>query len=898
MLKRLAWISMAAALIGACGPTDDLDAEGTDSIEQAVRVAVPARIQAEAYDRFNELTPASNQGGQCNRNDGVDMELTSDPNGGTCNVGWTDAGEWLEYDISVTTAQSFNIIARVASAQTLRALHIELDGQNLGQLQAPSAGWQSWQDRTWSNINIGAGNHTLRVVFDNGSINLNYIELTQNGASCTDGIKNGNETGVDCGGSCPACPSTCVEQLLPGSNTTASSQETAQTPASNATDGNASTRWSSLFADPQWVMTDLGASRKVSRVVLNWEAAYSRDYDVQVADSTNGPWTNLFTTSTGTGGIVNLTGLNGKGRYVRMFSRARGTQWGNSLWEMTTYGDPNPNCSNPTGPTCTDGIKNGTETGIDCGGSCPACPPAPTCTDGIKNGTETGIDCGGSCPACQATCVQQALARVAATASSTENATFPAGNAIDASLTTRWSSAFSDPQWIVVDLGANRRVSRVVLNWEAAASANYDVQISTSSSGPWTNMFTTAAGNGGVDDLTNLSGVGRYVRMFSRARTTPYGNSLFDFAIYGDNNPNCTPSNTGVDTDGDRLPDSVETNTGVFVNSTNTGTNPNNPDSDGDGLPDGDEVLGTTGGLNLPAMGTNPLRKNILLEYDWFTDPIDCFTGGPHNHRPAANQIDRLNLAFASAPVTNPDGSTGITVINDYGQGGLFTGGNLINDADGIVDGLGPEYDAYKAANFAANRQGYFHYVILPHHYTSTSNFSSGVAFFNDYRLIVSLQCIPGTDNAFANTIMHELGHNLGLNHGGPLTLANSEFNNKPNYASVMNYDYQFPGIDVDCQRGGDGVLDYSRKRHIDLNENTLNESLGMCDGVDVDWDFDGVIESSVVYDLNFDSQFGPMLDLDDWSNLFYDFAPSGAGAAPMTVAPQIAVCDNPAPTP
>src|SRR5262249_2753961 len=49
-------------------------------------------------------------------------------------------------------------------------------------------------------------------------------------------------------------------------------------------------------------------------------------------------------------------------------------------------------------PTCTDGVKNGTETGVDCGGSCAAC--APTCTDGVMNGTEPGIDCGGSCPAC------------------------------------------------------------------------------------------------------------------------------------------------------------------------------------------------------------------------------------------------------------------------------------------------------------------------------------------------------------------------------------------------------------------------------------------------------------------------------------------------------------------
>ena len=48
-------------------------------------------------------------------------------------------------------------------------------------------------------------------------------------------------------------------------------------------------------------------------------------------------------------------------------------------------------------PTCSDGIQNGTETGIDCGGTCAACPVEPTCTDGVQNGDEEGVDCGGSC---------------------------------------------------------------------------------------------------------------------------------------------------------------------------------------------------------------------------------------------------------------------------------------------------------------------------------------------------------------------------------------------------------------------------------------------------------------------------------------------------------------------
>lgn len=51
-------------------------------------------------------------------------------------------------------------------------------------------------------------------------------------------------------------------------------------------------------------------------------------------------------------------------------------------------------------PTCSDGIQNGDETGVDCGGSCAPCQTEPTCNDGVQNGDETGVDCGGSCVPC------------------------------------------------------------------------------------------------------------------------------------------------------------------------------------------------------------------------------------------------------------------------------------------------------------------------------------------------------------------------------------------------------------------------------------------------------------------------------------------------------------------
>ena len=103
-------------------------------------------------------------------------------------------------------------------------------------------------------------------------------------------------------------------------------------------------------------------------------------------------------------------------------------------------------------------------------------------------------------------------------------------------------------------------------------------------------------------------------------------------------------------------------------------------------------------------MGLNPLRKNILMEYDWFVDGL-CGSGS-HSHRPTAAVIARFAAAFENAPVSNPDGSTGITTINDYGQGGVFSGGNQVNDANGVLDGgvNGSEFKAHKLAHFNTNR--------------------------------------------------------------------------------------------------------------------------------------------------------------------------------------------------
>ena len=117
---------------------------------------------------------------------------------------------------------------------------------------------------------------------------------------------------------------------------TASSVESSSYTADKAVDGNGTTRWSSGFNDPQWISIDLGSTYKIASVILKWEAAYGKNYTIDMSDD-GANWTTVYTKTNGTGGPETLT-VNGTGRYVRMYGTARGTIYGYSLWEMEVYG--------------------------------------------------------------------------------------------------------------------------------------------------------------------------------------------------------------------------------------------------------------------------------------------------------------------------------------------------------------------------------------------------------------------------------------------------------------------------------------------------------------------------------------------------------------------------------
>lgn len=120
---------------------------------------------------------------------------------------------------------------------------------------------------------------------------------------------------------------------------------------------------------------------------------------------------------------------------------------------------------------------------------------------------------------------------VSSTEARSEDSSVAGANAVDSDYTTRWSSHRGDNQSITIDLGIPKPVSRVKLHWDNSYGKGYLIQISDDAT-TWTTVYTTTTGDGGIDDLTGLTGTGRYVRMQGTAPATGYGYSLNEFEVY------------------------------------------------------------------------------------------------------------------------------------------------------------------------------------------------------------------------------------------------------------------------------------------------------------------------------------------------------------------------------
>lgn len=353
-------------------------------------------------------------------------------------------------------------------------------------------------------------------------------------------------------------------------------------------------------------------------------------------------------------------------------------------------------------------------------------------------------------------------------------------------------------------------------------------------------------------------------------------------------------------------------------------------DDDGDGIPDSAEVPGGTfAGLDLYSMGARVGQKDLFIE-------VDRMQSADPWLNPNKKSLAMVKAAFAAK---------NINVVFDVGDAfspafsaedfNLGQGSNIVPyepcatlDQTTCIQNSTSRRSLYdwKDESMDIRRRPIFHYVLF-----GNSQKVDGVAdssgraeiIGNDILITMGNWPLPGDlvsnsnriINFHAGTIMHELGHNLGLRHGGK-----EDLNYKPNYWSVMNYLYQLNGLDPDprsvtayerwkytnygtpgrcflvasaCGTPSNFVINYSEGSGGNLDENSLSESenigYGSNLGAFADWNIDGSLTSTVfVKDLNGDNINSILADYNDWANLIFPFARYQNGNAGIAMKQKI----------
>ena len=301
-----------------------------------------------------------------------------------------------------------------------------------------------------------------------------------------------------------------------------------------------------------------------------------------------------------------------------------------------------------------------------------------------------------------------------------------------------------------------------------------------------------------------------------------------------------------TDTDGDGLLDCWEK-----PSPTGAGAN-GQPciDFDGDGTCD--LALCVDSGDGKGVVCANPYRKDVFVEIDWLD-----------GHGPLQTAITRVINRFDAAPVTNPvNPATGTSVpgirlhvlMDEALKDGPGATAGVISHIDpntsshrllafepytAVATGGVLDFDQLKKNNFGtatqrgnpkalnAKRQA-FRYMIFAHLLVGLGG-TSGAAEVHGNDGVVTLGAGAsgvGSEDQQAGTFFHELGHLLGLRHGGA-----DKVNCKPNYLSIMNYTRQFPGSPISTTQWQATALNFSTSKLPDLNKSSLIEKDGVIPG-------------------------------------------------------------------
>jgi hypothetical protein len=275
-------------------------------------------------------------------------------------------------------------------------------------------------------------------------------------------------------------PGSCAESPLAVASARASAEENNHFHASFAVDGDETTRWSSGRANTAWLVLDLGQRETIRSLSIDWERAFSPSFWIQASDNAVN-WATLDIDAATQPGVMGIPALDATARYLRILSQ-RPSSFGNvSIFEADVFGDANTGC------------------------------------------LATPASCGAP--------ILLPISR--ARASSQQFSYTPAAGAVDGVYSTRWSSNFTDNEWLSIDLGNVARIDSVRITWEHAFARRYALQTSDSFDGPWTTAVTIDDGSFGTTLSPSIGVNARFLRMLGLQRATQYGYSIWELDVYG-----------------------------------------------------------------------------------------------------------------------------------------------------------------------------------------------------------------------------------------------------------------------------------------------------------------------------------------------------------------------------
>jgi beta-glucosidase len=511
--RRITALAVAVLLLAALTVVNGAQRAAygaTDAPYGGTPAAVPGTVYAANYDTGGQgvayNVTSTNGSANSYRSDGVDLEDTADTQdtsaaGGAYDMGWTTAGQWFNYTVNVATAGTYTVALRLSSPYGITdALHIaSSSGTNLtGPVAVPNTGgYETWTTVTAS-ITLPEGEQTLTVDQDSNGWNFHYLSFTLNSGS-------GGGTGGDqpFGGTPAAVPGTVqaanydtggqgVAYNVTSVNGSANSyrsdgvdlEDTADTQDTSAAGGAYDMGWTTAG---QWFNYTVDVATAGSYTVsFRLSSPYGVTDALHIASSSG---TNL----TGAVAVPNTGGYETWTTVTASITLPAG--------EQTLTVDQDSNGWNFHYLAFTQGSGGG-------GGG----------------GTPPGEYCG----------TQDLAMDQPTTASSVQPDTgtdYLPYYATDGDPGTRWSSAFSDPQWLEVDLGSPQNICSIGIEWEAAYATAFSIQVSNDNS-TWTTVYSTTDGTGG-NEAFPVSVKARYVMMNGTARATQFGYSIFEFQVYG-----------------------------------------------------------------------------------------------------------------------------------------------------------------------------------------------------------------------------------------------------------------------------------------------------------------------------------------------------------------------------